>query len=67
MTKPLLPSTADLHALVDQCEAHARKVKTLAGRVRTLTRQRDQAHARNAELRARLAQYQRQLAERIAP
>ena len=58
------PAINDLHALVDRCDAHARQVKTLTGRIRTLTRQRDQAKARNAELRAKLAEYQRRLAQR---
>lgn len=61
MTKPI--SSETLHKLVDQYEANAKQVKALANRVRTLTRQRDQANARNAELRHALAGYQHQLAE----
>lgn len=56
-------NTAQLQKLVDQFDANTRKVKALSKRVRTLTRQRDQANARNAELRATLAAYQRNLAE----
>ena len=61
MTKPISSDT--LHKLVDQYEANAKQVKNLANRVRTLTRQRDQANARNSELRQALAGYQHQLAE----
>ena len=57
------PNPSALHALIDQCETDSKKVKTLAKRVRILTQQRDQANARNAELRGRLAQYAQRIAD----
>lgn len=42
----------------------ALKIRALKGRVRTLTTQRDQANARNQELRAHLEKYQRALSDR---
>ncbi len=54
-----------VHHLQEICETYAKQaseLKTLRGRVRTLTQQRDQANARNAELREHLARYQAQLA-----
>lgn len=42
--------------------AESARVKQLRQRVRTLERQRDQAHARCAELRQHVARYQSELA-----
>lgn len=54
-----------VHHLAEIAETYgkqAAELKTLRGRVRTLTQQRDQANARNAELREHIARYQAQLA-----
>jgi peptidoglycan hydrolase CwlO-like protein len=55
-----------LHHLQEICETYgkqANELKNLRRKVGTLTRQRDQANARNAELRDHIAKYQKALAE----
>ncbi len=55
-----------LHHLQEICATYgkqASELKNLRRKVGTLTRQRDQANARNAELRDHIAKYQKALAE----
>lgn len=59
-----IPTLQSLQTIVQNYDRQAKDIKNLRGKVRKLTTQRDQANARNAELRAHLAKYQRALSER---
>jgi septal ring factor EnvC (AmiA/AmiB activator) len=52
-----------LREIVETYGKQAGELKKLRQRVGTLTRQRDQGNARNAELRDHIAKYQKALAE----
>lgn len=60
-----MKDSKSLHHLHEICETYgkqASELKVLRQKVRDLTRQRDRANARNAELRQHIARYQSQLA-----
>lgn len=58
---------ASLAKITENYEKNYKALNAAKKRIRTLTRQRDQANARNAELRDHIAKYQKALAEARAP
>lgn len=55
-----------LQKIAANYEQQAKDIRNLRRKVRELTAQRDQANARNAELRGHLAKYQKALADERA-